>query len=51
MDETDPAAHLERARTRLGISEQAYEEYHYEQAGVAAAIATAHAQIAVALSS
>jgi len=49
MDADDVASHLERSRTWLTIAEQSYEEYHYEQAGVAAAIAAAHAQIATAL--
>ena len=47
--EDDAASHLERARIWLEVAEQAYEEYHYEQAGVAAAIATAHAQLASSL--
>jgi hypothetical protein len=51
MEADDAAAHLTRARDWLGIAEQAYEEYHYEQAAVAAAIATAYAQIAATLKS
>jgi hypothetical protein len=51
VEADDAAAHLTRARDWLGIAQQAYEEYHYEQAGVAAAIATAYAQIATALDS
>jgi hypothetical protein len=49
MEEDDVAGHLQRSRNWLGVAEQAYEEYHFEQAGVAAAIASAHAQIATAL--
>ncbi len=48
-EEQDVAAHLQQSRTWLGVAEMAYEEYHFEQAGVAAAIASAHAQIATAL--
>ena len=49
VDEDDVAGHLQRSRSWLGVAEKAYEEYHFEQAGVAAAIAMAHAQIATAL--
>ena len=49
MEEDGVAAHLQQSRTWLDVAELAYEEYHFEQAAVAAAIATAHAQIATAL--